>query len=66
MVGFEVKDDELQQSQDTQALVDAMVFDDGDDFGSYVFDGSYAMSKKIDEDEKVSVDDSSFANKVEK
>ena len=63
MVGFEVKNDELQQSQDTQALVDAMVFDEGDDGGSNVSNGSYAMSKAGDDDE-VSVDESCFVKEV--
>ena len=65
MVGFEVKDDELQQSQDTEALVDTMVFDEGDDGCSDVSDGSYMMSEVGDDDDEVSVDKSCFVKEVQ-
>ena len=56
--------DELELSQNTEALVDAMVFNDGDDGSSDEGDMSYTMGESSDDDDEVGVDDSCFVKEV--
>ena len=56
--------DEWEESQDTQALVDAMAVDDADDFGFDESNESYATSEESGNDDEASVDNSCLVTKV--
>ena len=62
--GLEDKVEELEPSQDTQALVDMMIRDGVDDGIEDENDVSYTMEESSDEDDVVGGDDSYFVKEV--